>query len=262
MEEEMINLSNIMPVELAIARELEYRKKMEVLNNRQMNLKPLVPPQGPPTQAKMENTQSPPNVSQKSPMLQFLSSSPTFKERAAFSCRACQLTFATVFHLSGHVVGQEHKVNVSEMKKRKEAISNPICIVSSIVCLNVPVSESQTTVDRKRKVEACSAQCSQTLLRSTSGRSSPRFICVTCNAAFADLFNLTMHGETTSHKSKVSQSKKLAGNNIPNPFLCELCDILCSSSLVMGSHVNGLKHRAYLKEFDAKRARTLRNLGF
>lgn len=45
MEEEMIKLSNIMPVELAIARELEYRKKMEVLNNRQMDLKALVLPQ-------------------------------------------------------------------------------------------------------------------------------------------------------------------------------------------------------------------------
>lgn len=127
----------------------------------------------------------------------------------------------------------------------------------------MPVSESQTTVDLKRKVEACSAQCSQTLLHSTSGRSSPRFICVICNVAFADMFNLTMHGESTSHKIKVSQSKKLAGNNVANPFLCELCDILCSSSVVMGSHVNGLKHRAYLQEFEhAKRARTLRNLGF
>ncbi|GJT87840.1 hypothetical protein Tco_1069557, partial [Tanacetum coccineum] len=45
MEEDMIKLSNIMPVELAIARELEYRKKMEVLHNRQMDFKPLVPPQ-------------------------------------------------------------------------------------------------------------------------------------------------------------------------------------------------------------------------
>ncbi|GKE53754.1 hypothetical protein Tco_1488910, partial [Tanacetum coccineum] len=45
MEEDMIKLGNIMPVELAIARELEYRKKMEVLNNRQMDFIPLVPPQ-------------------------------------------------------------------------------------------------------------------------------------------------------------------------------------------------------------------------
>lgn len=43
MEEEMMTLCNIMPVELAIKRELEYRNKMEVLNNRHHNdLKPLV----------------------------------------------------------------------------------------------------------------------------------------------------------------------------------------------------------------------------
>ncbi|MFS8021812.1 putative transcription factor C2H2 family [Helianthus anomalus] len=59
-------------------------------------------------------------------MLQFSSSSQLLKEKAAFSCKACQLTFASVFHLSSHVQSQLHKVNISQMKKRRVAISNPI----------------------------------------------------------------------------------------------------------------------------------------
>lgn len=133
----------------------------------------------------------------------------------------------------------------------------------------MPDSESQTLVDRKRKVEACYAQCSQILLPSTSSRSSARFICVTCNLAFADVFNLKRHGESNLHKIKVFQSRKTDHGHgqghrpASNPFLCELCDIMCSSCLVMQFHVNGLKHREYLREFEhAKRARILGNLGF
>nr|GEV54494.1 zinc finger, C2H2 [Tanacetum cinerariifolium] len=131
----------------------------------------------------------------------------------------------------------------------------------------VPVYESQTLVDRKRKVEACYAQCSQILLPSTSSRSSARFVCVVCNVAFADVLNLKMHSETNLHKIKVFQSRKMDHGHghgpSSNPFLCELCDIMCSSCLVMQFHVNGLKHSAYLREFEhAKRARILGKLGF
>ncbi|KAI3731538.1 hypothetical protein L1987_62727 [Smallanthus sonchifolius] len=127
MEEKMISLRNIMPAELAIKRELEYRMKMEVLKNQHQNdLIPLMLAQGPSTQARKEYAELAPSNSQKSPMLHFPSSSQTFKEKVAFSCKACQLTFASVFHLSSHIESQQHKVNISNMKKRREAISNPI----------------------------------------------------------------------------------------------------------------------------------------
>lgn len=46
MDEEMIALRNVMPVELAIRREMEYRAKVEVLKNRRLiNLHPLLPSQ-------------------------------------------------------------------------------------------------------------------------------------------------------------------------------------------------------------------------
>ncbi|MFS8020927.1 putative transcription factor C2H2 family [Helianthus anomalus] len=127
MEEEMFSLCNIMPVELALQRELEYRAKMQVEKNQHQNdLKPIVLAQGPPTEARKDDAELAPMTSQKAPMLQFSSSSQMFKEKAAFSCKACQLTFASVFHLSSHVQSQLHKVNISQMKKRREAISNPI----------------------------------------------------------------------------------------------------------------------------------------
>ncbi|KAI7751182.1 hypothetical protein M8C21_027794 [Ambrosia artemisiifolia] len=127
MEEEMVKLCNVMPVELAIKRELEYRKKMDALKNQhQYDLKPLISAQGPPTQARKEDAELAPSNFQKSPTLQFSASSRTLKEKLAFSCKACQLTFGCVFSLSYHIESQHHKVNMSQMKKRKQSLSNPI----------------------------------------------------------------------------------------------------------------------------------------
>nr|XP_043623477.1 zinc finger RNA-binding protein-like isoform X2 [Erigeron canadensis] len=127
MEDEMISLCNIMPVELAIKREMEYRKKMEALNSRNQNeLAPLMLAQDLPIQARKEDNQLAPSRSQIPPMIQFSSSCQTFQEQVLFSCKACRLTFATVFQLSSHIVGEQHKLIISQMKKRREAISNPI----------------------------------------------------------------------------------------------------------------------------------------
>ncbi|XP_076902429.1 uncharacterized protein LOC143557184 [Bidens hawaiensis] len=164
MEEEMVKLCNIMPVELAIKRELEYRKKIEALKNEHQNdLKPLLLAQ-------------------------------------------------------------------------------------------VPVSESQTALDRKRKLQPFNAQCSR------SSRSSTRFVCVVCQVAFATAYHLKMHGETFAHKAKINNSRR-GGKSLSNPFLCEACDIMCSSGRVMELHVAGLRHAASLQEFeDAKRVRNYGSL--
>ncbi|KAK1425765.1 hypothetical protein QVD17_21123 [Tagetes erecta] len=128
MDEEMIKLCNVMSVELALKRELEYRKKMEALKSQHQNdLNPLIPAQGPPTQARKEDAELAPSDSQKSPMLQFSSSSQAFKGKPAFSCKACRLTFGSVFYLSCHIEGQQHKVVISQMKTKRETMSNPIC---------------------------------------------------------------------------------------------------------------------------------------
>nr|KAJ0211617.1 hypothetical protein LSAT_V11C400161810 [Lactuca sativa] len=260
MEEEMITLQNIMPVDLAIKRELEYRKKMEISRNQhQNNLKPLVASQGPPIQSWKEDYKMAASGSHKSRMFQFSSTRQTLREKRVFSCKACQLTFGTVFDLSGHVVSQQHKFNVSEMKKRKQAISNPIwCELCKSSCsslgemerhlngfkiveifIQVRGLEGQRMVDRKRKVQPSNA----------------RFICVVCDMAFASVFHLKMHGETYAHRSNLCMARN-GGENVSNPFLCEVCDILCSSGKVMKLHAAGVKHKGYLQEFeDARRAR-------
>ncbi|KAJ0495101.1 putative transcription factor C2H2 family [Helianthus annuus] len=170
MEEEMVRMSNIMPVELAIKRELEYRKKMEALKYQHQNdFKPLISAQG-------------------------------------------------------------------------------------------PVFESQTPVDRKRKLQPFNEQCSRTLQSSRSSRpSSSRFVCVVCRIAFATAYHLKVHGETSAHKSKLCDSRR-GGKAMSNPFLCEVCDIMCSSGRVMEFHVAGIKHATCLREFeDAKRERIYGN---
>ncbi|KAD7116578.1 hypothetical protein E3N88_03846 [Mikania micrantha] len=116
-------------------------------------------------QARREDAELAPSIS---PLLQFSSSSRTLKEKIAFSCKACQLTFASVFHLSSHVESQQHKVNISQMKKRREAISNPIwCELCRSSCSSLGEVEahlvgskhnssiSNLTKNSKRKKSSC-----------------------------------------------------------------------------------------------------------
>ncbi|KAL4586781.1 hypothetical protein LXL04_011425 [Taraxacum kok-saghyz] len=103
----------------------------------------------------------------------------------------------------------------------------------------VPGFGGQMVVDRKRKVQPSNA----------------RFVCVFCRMAFASVFHLKMHGETSAHRTRLSIARN-GRENVSNPFLCEVCDILCSGGRVMEVHVAGIKHAERLREFeDAKRAR-------
>ncbi|KAK9064611.1 hypothetical protein SSX86_015993 [Deinandra increscens subsp. villosa] len=154
MDEEMIALRNVMPVELAIKREMEYRAKIEVLKNRRLNnLNPLLPSQ---------------------------------------------------VHPPSHVTF-----------KRKEP------------------SSSGASLERRSTGLACK-------------------ICViTCNT----VTQLKQHSNTVKHKGNVLQLKK-RGQNVSTPFLCELCNSSCSSSIIMDDHLRGTKHLTLLQEFEnAKRAR-------
>ncbi|XP_071736523.1 uncharacterized protein [Rutidosis leptorrhynchoides] len=154
MEEEMISLSNIMPVELAIKRELEYRKKMESLNNHGQNeFQPLVLGQGSSTQA--SDIKLAPSSSKKVlPTLPFSSNSQSYQEKVAFSCKACEMTFATIFHLSSHIVGREHNVKISQMKKSRVAISNPIwCESCGSSCSSLDEMERHLKGSRHRSLD-------------------------------------------------------------------------------------------------------------
>lgn len=124
----MITLSNVMSVELAIKRELEYRTKMEALNVQlRSRLKPLVPLQGPPpSQVGLKRKELAIN-SQVFPERQASSSSQAFqKHPAVLVCNACKMAFATLFHLRQHCLTQRHHEKLLQLKKRKVALSNPL----------------------------------------------------------------------------------------------------------------------------------------
>ncbi|KAJ9549151.1 hypothetical protein OSB04_021694 [Centaurea solstitialis] len=102
MDEEMITLHNVMPVKLAIEREMEYRSKLEVLRNRRFNnLSPLLPSQVHPA--------NPATLKRKEP-----SSSGTALERRSTGliCKICQITFGTILHLKQHSETIRHKGNL------------------------------------------------------------------------------------------------------------------------------------------------------
>ncbi|KAD7478789.1 hypothetical protein R6Q59_005448 [Mikania micrantha] len=125
MDEEMIALHNIMPVELAIKREMEYRTKVEVLKNRHLiNLNPLLPSQVQPTSHTTSKRKEP-------------SSSGTSLERQSMGlvCKICQITFSTVNHLKQHSNTIKHKGNVVQLKKRGQNVSTPfLCELCNSSC--------------------------------------------------------------------------------------------------------------------------------
>ncbi|KAL7605277.1 uncharacterized protein LOC111880256 [Lactuca sativa] len=120
MEEEMITLQNIMPVDLAIKRELEYRKKMEISRNQhQNNLKPLVASQ-------VRGLEGQRMVDRKRKVQ---------PSNARFICVVCDMAFASVFHLKMHGETYAHRSNLCMARNGGENVSNPfLCEVCDILC--------------------------------------------------------------------------------------------------------------------------------
>ncbi|KAA8532941.1 hypothetical protein F0562_032941 [Nyssa sinensis] len=131
MDEEMILLDNVMPLELAIKRELEYRRKMEASQKKQQKSeykKFLVPSQGPsPSQV---------GIKRKAPTSNYQ------KHPAGLICKACQVAFSTLFHLKQHCTSQKHKDKLLQIKIRGGALSNPLfCELCKATCSNENVME-------------------------------------------------------------------------------------------------------------------------
>ncbi|KVH96169.1 uncharacterized protein LOC112527980 [Cynara cardunculus var. scolymus] len=132
MDEEMMTLHNVMPVKLAIKREMEYRSKMEVLRNRRFNnLNPLLPSQVQPANQATLKRKEP-------------SSSGTALERRSTGliCKICQITFGTVLHLKQHSETIRHKGNILQLKKRGQNVSTPfLCELCNSSCSSGIVME-------------------------------------------------------------------------------------------------------------------------
>ncbi|GKD88253.1 zinc finger, C2H2, partial [Tanacetum coccineum] len=86
-------------------------------------------------------------------------------------------------------------------------------------------------------------------------RRSTGFVCKICQITFGTIPHLNQHSDTARHKGNLLQLKK-QGKNVSCPFFCQLCDISCSSGLVMADHLRGTKHTTMLQDVEnAKRAR-------
>ncbi|KAK2973443.1 hypothetical protein RJ640_007944 [Escallonia rubra] len=120
MDEEMITLHNVMSLELAIKRELEYRRKMEVLKRQHRSDHPLVSLEVPPPSQADRKRKEPAIVIQPSSSYQLFQNHP-----AGLACDACQLAFGTLFHLKQHCESLKHRGILFEQKKRGGAASNP-----------------------------------------------------------------------------------------------------------------------------------------
>lgn len=136
----MITLDNVMSVELAIKRELDYRRKMEVFRTQhQTHFKPLPPLQDPsPSQAGRKRKAPASNsASQASSSSQAFQRHPT-----GLVCEVCKLAFSTLFHIQQHCESLRHKGKVFHMKKRGEVLSNPIrCELCKASCSSSIVLE-------------------------------------------------------------------------------------------------------------------------
>ncbi|CAI9275893.1 unnamed protein product [Lactuca saligna] len=125
MDDEMVTLHNVMPVDLAIKREMEYRHKMEALKNQPLNnLNPLLPSQVHPT--------SRTTLKRKEPSTSGIKLK---KQATGLVCKICEITFCTVGQMKDHSNSLKHKHIVQQLKKRGQNVSTPfLCELCNSSC--------------------------------------------------------------------------------------------------------------------------------
>ncbi|KAL4569500.1 hypothetical protein LXL04_025139 [Taraxacum kok-saghyz] len=134
MEEEMVPLHTIMPVDLAIKREMEYRHKLEALKNQRLNnLNPLTPSHVYPV--------SQPTLKRKDPSSSS-GTKPKKRRSTGISCKICDMTFCSVSQMKDHSNGARHKNSVQQLKKRGKNVSTPfLCELCNSSCSSDIVME-------------------------------------------------------------------------------------------------------------------------
>ncbi|XP_047318266.1 uncharacterized protein LOC124921633 isoform X2 [Impatiens glandulifera] len=76
--------------------------------------------------------------------------------------------------------------------------------------------------------------------------------CSACKVSFSTVYNLKHHTGSSSHKDKL-QLLKANGYHMSNPLTCELCNAKCSSEIPLESHLIGTKHLSALEKLQAMR---------
>ncbi|KAK9276323.1 hypothetical protein L1049_005854 [Liquidambar formosana] len=143
MAEEMTT-PNVMSVEVAIKRELEYRRKMEALQFQlQDSQRAAIPSQEPPLNVLGIKRKAPASNLQSFPPPQprpSCSRQPFQNRPVSLVCQACQETFSSVVCLKKHCEGPKHKFNLIRMKINH--VSNPLwCKLCKVSCSSVNTLE-------------------------------------------------------------------------------------------------------------------------
>ncbi|KAI8527555.1 hypothetical protein RHMOL_Rhmol12G0084000 [Rhododendron molle] len=139
MDEEMIFLDNIMPVEIALKRELEYRRKVEAWR-KQQQIDPKIDTlqlEGPPPSLAGTKRKAPPTSSQGSCSKQAFQ-----KQPAGLVCMVCKVSFSNFYYLKKHCESQTHREKLLQMKKWGTPLSNPLmCELCNARCSSEVVLE-------------------------------------------------------------------------------------------------------------------------
>ncbi|PSS13479.1 Zinc finger homeobox protein like [Actinidia chinensis var. chinensis] len=129
MDEEMILLDNVMPVEIALKRELAYRRKVEALRKQQQSdsNNDTSHLEGPLLSLPGTKRKAPSTSSQGISSLLPSGSPQTFqKQPAGLRCTVCKVTFSTLYYVKQHCASQTHKDKLLQMKKWGTPLSNPL----------------------------------------------------------------------------------------------------------------------------------------
>ncbi|CAL5338623.1 unnamed protein product [Camellia sinensis] len=128
MDEEMIFLDNVMPVEIALKREREYRRKVEALQKQQQSdsMNDTSHLKGPLLSLAGTKRKAPSTNSQGICSLQISRDQAFQKQPAGLVCTVCKATFSTLCYLKQHCESQAHKDKLLQMKNGGYALSNPL----------------------------------------------------------------------------------------------------------------------------------------
>ncbi|KAI3916959.1 hypothetical protein MKW98_014420 [Papaver atlanticum] len=220
---------NVMSVELALERELEYQKRIENLQKLSDcdSKKHLLPDQGAPSKVALEES----------------------RQKFSLQNEACSqgVLLDPVFNKQKF----EHRSPLKETTIR-EVTHLQFQEPSS------PIQGSLLSVGMKRKTPenfTCSSpqpqQESYTLLNSAP--QTVNLLCKVCQVPCSGAANFKQHCAGRKHKNKVEELKHLESREEkkePGPVWCDICLVSCMDRSAYKQHVAGKKHAACLTAFN------------
>ncbi|CAM8876640.1 unnamed protein product [Rhodiola kirilowii] len=76
--------------------------------------------------------------------------------------------------------------------------------------------------------------------------------CTVCMESFPNTLYLDKHCEGTKHKTILAK-KRVSHADVSNPFMCQICEVTCSSRITLEQHLLGKRHQLALDNRHAPR---------